>query len=443
MAGFCKSYVVCIVLLAVAGSVPAARPSFGSSVPDDLWGQTGVLFREHWAEFDSTISNSSGRMLRVNDAELSLHPEYGRRPEARANGLTLIDVPEDLFALQGADLCLEVWGGHPGTTRKRFLLNGKQLYAIPDDGCEAGHCAYGYPQIPVRVAQFVSGRNAVQFACDRGQTFWGHFIVDEAAIRCYLKPDHPDLAARGLQGFSAVVELQSQHAALGNEVSITLTYPKPMEAEIESVEYFARYDGYDDDGDGQTNDWHGYTHDRRYVHHIGKATVGPFPIVWDTRMIPDQDGPMALRALVHLEGGLHYWTPVLDGLEFARGRHRVQMYACRDMPVPFWSRASQVRRATIDLPQDLSSVESARLIVKIWDGGEGNVKEPFKINGHPYSITSGRSIHDVVHTDIEIDPAHLKPGANTLSVISDTEHHGIEVLLPGPCLVVRHARAER
>ncbi|HNY77516.1 MAG: hypothetical protein RBS72_04785 [Sedimentisphaerales bacterium] len=443
MAGLGKIYVFCIVLLAVAGSVSAARPSFGSAGSDDRWGQTGVFFREHWAEFDATISNSSGRMLRVNDAELSLHPEHGRRPEARANGLTLIDVPEDLFALQGADLYLEVWGGHPKTANKRFLLNGKQVYAIPDDGCEAGHCAYSYPLVSLKVEQLVSGRNAVQFACDRGQTFWGHFIVDEAAIRGYLKPGHPDLVARGLEGFSARVLLPSGDEAIGDEVSITLTCPKPMEAEIESVECFARYDGYDDDGDGQTNDWHGYTHDRRYVHHIGKATAGPFPIVWDTRMIPDQDGPMALRALVRLKGGLCYWTPVLDGLEFARGRHRVQMYACRDMPVPFWSRASQVRTATIDLPQDLSDVESARLIVRIWDGGEGNVKEPFKINGHSYSITSSRAVHDVVHTDVEVDPSHLKSGPNTLTLLSDTEHHGIEVLLPGPCLVVRYDNSRR
>ena len=75
----------------------------------------GVFFREYWAEFDAEISNSSGRMLRVNDAELSLHEVYGRRPEALANGFTLINVPEDLFGLHEAELYLEVWGGHPGT----------------------------------------------------------------------------------------------------------------------------------------------------------------------------------------------------------------------------------------------------------------------------------------------------------------------------------------
>jgi len=83
----------------------------------------GVFFREHWAQFDAEISNARGRMLRVNDAELSLHEVYGKRPEALSNGFTLINVPEDLFGLHGAELCLEVWGGHPGTANKRFIVN--------------------------------------------------------------------------------------------------------------------------------------------------------------------------------------------------------------------------------------------------------------------------------------------------------------------------------
>lgn len=409
----------------------------------DRWATEGVFFREYWAEYDAAISNSSGRMLRVNDPELSLHPVYGKRPEARANGLTLVEVPEDLFDLQGAEMYLEVWGGHPKTANKRFLLNGKQGYAIADHGCEAGHCIYTYPLVPLEAAQLVTGNNAVQFACDRGQTFWGHFIIDETAIRCYLKPDHPDLVERGLEGFSAQVLLGAEGTALSEDTSIRLSYPQSQEGQIESVEYFGRYHGFDDDGDGVTNDWHGYTHDRQYVHHIGKAVSAPFEAVWDTRMIPDQEGPMALRALVRLEDGLDYWTPVLEGLALAEGRNRVRMYTCSDMPIPFWSRASRLREATISLPQDVSNVESARLMVKIWDGGEGAVKEPFKINGHPYSITSGRAIHDVVHTDVEVDPTHLKPGANRVTLLSDTEHHGIEVLLPGPCLVVRYDRAGR
>ncbi len=108
------------------------------------------------------------------------------------------------------------------------------------------------------------------------------------------------------------------------------------------------------------------------------------------------------------------------------------------MPVPFWSRDSQEKKAVIELPEDTSSLQQVQLKIKIWDGGEGNIKEPFKINGYPYPITSRKAIHDVVFTVAEVNPKHLKPGKNQITLLSDTEHHGIEVLLPGPILIARY-----
>ena len=401
----------------------------------------GIFFREYWAEFDAAISNSSGRMLRVNDAELSLHEVYGKRPEALANGFTLINVPEDLFGLQEAELYLEVWGGHPGTANKRFIVNGKQIYPLGDDGTEVKHCAYSYPAVPIKVEHLVSGQNAFQFACDRGKTFWGHFIIDEAAVRCYLKPDHPDLKKNNLQDFEARVQLQSQGSTLSDSVHISLSYPERHEKSIISVEYFGRYDGFDDNGNKLDNDWHGYTHDRKYVNHVGQVTSPPFALTWDTSMIPSRTGPMALKALVHLKGGFHYFTDMLDGLVFPADRNKVELYKCNVLPKPFWSRASNLQTATINLPRNLANVESARLMVRVWDGGEGAVTEHFKINGHPYSITSGRANHDLVFTNVEVNVNHLKAGENTLTLLSDTEHHGIEILLPGPCLVLRYGKS--
>jgi hypothetical protein len=400
----------------------------------------GVFFREYWAEFDAGISNSKGRMLRVNDAGLSLHEVYGKRPEALSNGFTLINVPEDLFGLEAAELYLEVWGGHPGTANKRVIVNGKQTYPLSDYGTEEKNCTYSNPSIPLKVEHLVNGHNAFQFACDRGESFWGHFIIDQAAVRCYLKPDHPGLKKDNLQDFEAHVKLQPQTSTLSDRVNISLSYPERYEESIMSVEYFGRYEGFDDNGDRLDNDWHGYTHNRKYVNHIGQATSPPFALTWDMSIIPSQSGPIAIKALVHLKGGFHYFTEILDGLVFPAGRNRVELYKCDVLPKPFWSRASNLQTATINLPRDPANANSARLMVRVWDGGEGTVKEHFKINGHPYSITSGKAIHDLVFTNIEVDVKHLKAGANTLTLLSDTEHHGIEVLLPGPCLVLRYGK---
>ena len=400
----------------------------------------GVFFREHWAEFDAEISNSKGRMLRVNDAGLSLHDVYGKRQEALANGFTLINVPEDLFGLQAVELYLEVWGGHPGTANKRVIVNGKQIYPLGDDGSEGKNCAYSYPVIPLKVQHLVSGRNAFQFACDRGNTFWGHFIIDEAAVRCYLKPDHPDLKNTNLQDFEARVQFQPSGSTLPDQVHVSLSYPERYEESIISVEYFGRYEGFDENGNKLDNDWHGYTHDRKYVNHIGKVTSPPYELTWDTSMIPSQSGPMAIKALVYLKGGFCYWTEVLDDLVFPADRNKVELYKCDVLPKPFWSRASNPATATVNLPHNLADVQSARLMIRVWDGGEGTVKEHFKINGRPYSITSGKANHDLVLTNVEVDINHLRAGENIFTLLSDTEHHGIEVLLPGPCLVLRYGK---
>lgn len=396
------------------------------------------FFREYWAVFDKiTNNNPNDTRWRVNDAQLSLHAEFGRRSEALVNGLMLINVPEDLFALAGAELYLELWGGHPQTANKRFILNGKETYFLPDEGTEADNCAYSYPLIPLKVEQMVSGLNAFQFACDRGKTFWGHFIIDNASVRCYLKADHPDLIAAGLQNFSAFIQVEKGRT-ISDLQPLSLVCPAEYFSEIVSVDYFAHYFGYDDNGNLAEDDWHGYTQKQRYKNHIGHAEQPPFAVTWDTRWIPTQSKPMAVKALVSLKNGFKYWTPVTSGLQFAEKRSPVIFYSCNELPRPFWSRAMNEKKAVLLLPEDISKVESAQLYVRIWDGGEGTVKEPFKINNYAYGITSGQAFHDVVFTIAEINPKHLKPGENIITLLSDTEHHGIEMLLPGPAVLLRY-----
>ena len=38
---------------------------------------------------------------------------------------------------------------------------------------------------------------------------------------------------------------------------------------------------------------------------------------------------------------------------------------------------------------------------------------------------------------IDVDPKILRPGANEVRLLSDTDHHGIELLAPGPGLILR------
>ena len=80
--------------------------------------------------------------------------------------------------------------------------------------------------------------------------------------------------------------------------------------------------------------------------------------------------------------------------------------------------------------------EPAELHVNAWTGGAGTVKEYFRLNGHHFPVAEGAK-HELIYSRFEVDPGILKQGINVIELLSDTEHHGIEILLPGPCLMIR------
>jgi len=401
-----------------------------------VYGEQSGFYREYWAVFDPAISNQpDGNRWRVNDPAVSLHPKWGTRWEGKANGLMLISIDEDLFNLRAAQLYLELWGGHPHTRNKQVILNGKATYTLPEAGTQAGHCTYSYPELPIDLNHLVSGTNALQFRCERGSGFWGHYIIDQAAIRCDYQPDHP--ALRDLQGFAPQIITSIEE----DQIRISLQGAQLDKYPITRVTYLGRYSDFDDRGENRTDGWHGFTRGRVWQNAVGSATQPPFEVNWDVTMIPDQPRDMALCALIDFANGLKYRT-FAAGVALPPRPYTVRLYNPVDLPKPFWSRAGEQRETTLELDLAPDQIEAAVLCVKVWDGGEGSVANPFLLNEHPYSVTSGRATHDVVFTKTAVDPDHLKHGENRFTLLSDTEHHGIEVLLPGPCLKIKSSPRE-
>ncbi|MBN1559163.1 hypothetical protein JW998_02865 [candidate division KSB1 bacterium] len=395
----------------------------------------GLFYRQYWAEFDENISNHRDGRWRVNDPEIATDDAFGKRSEVLANGLVLLNAPELLVDLEKAVLYLEMWGGHPHTANKRVTVNGKAVYSIPDYGTALGHCVYAYPSVDIEPPHLVTGVNALQFSCERGEGFWGHFILDNVALQCVYKPDSVRKRHPGLVDFFARVV--APPCIENDTVTLRLDIPQDSAPKIGSVEFIARYTGFDENGNCDHSDWHGYTFKRERISHVGNAVAFPFAIKWDVRLLPDQSTPLQFKAIVKFKDGLCYETAPTTGSLLRRSRESVQMFYCADAPVPFWSRAGVCKTAKIYSPIDPEKIVAAQLHIKIWDGGEGNVTKPFRINGHAYPVTSKRAIHDVVHSVLTIDPAHLVKGDNVIALLSDTDHHGIEILRPGPCLIIR------
>jgi hypothetical protein len=372
----------------------------------------------------------------VNAAGAVLHPEFGKRTEARENGMMLIRAEEDLSLLTGAELYLELWGGHPGTASKRVSVNGRSTYKLPEVGTEAKNCTYSYPTMALKTSDLVNGYNAFQFACDQGTTFWGHYIIDNACLRVALTNAHPALRLAGVSGFACAVKAQPQTNS--ESLVLALDVPARFRDSIASVDFQGFFEGYDENGDGVTRDWHGFTKLRQPVGFLASVTTAPFTTEWSVAMLPAQRD-MSVRGIVHFKSdtNLIYVTPALGDLHTPeRENVRVSIHHGADLPRPFWSRAGQRKSCVIELDVEPGRIGRAELRVVTWTGGAGKTTDYFTLNGRFFPVAEGAR-HEVQHSILPVDPKLLRQGANRIELISDTEHHGIEIFLPGPALVVR------
>jgi hypothetical protein len=221
-----------LATFSLTGTLSAATPSWEGSPGEQLEGR---FWRYHWFERGLTNGNPAyDSRFRVNAPATSLHPEFGRRTEARENGMMLIRAEEDLFQIIAAEFYAEAWGGHPGTANKRITVNGCSTYALPRLGTEDGHCVYFYPAISLQTTDLVNGYNAFQWAVDQGTTFWGHMLVDNAALRVALTNTHPDLSGLGLSEFEASADA---YARFADGFQLNMRLPAAVETLIASVDF--------------------------------------------------------------------------------------------------------------------------------------------------------------------------------------------------------------
>ena len=399
--------------------------------------QEGVFWRVHW--FERAITSPTlgyTRRPRINAPNAVLDPRWGVRSETRENGLLIIQTEEDLFQIQASELYAELWGGHPGTANKRFTINGRSTYQMPRNGTEDGHCTYSYPTIPLLPTDMVNGYNAIQWNVDSGTTFWGHAFVNQACIRMALTNHHSDLVLQKLEGFNAsvstVINKEKESIRLG------LSGSNETFSRIKNVVYQGWYRGYDDNGNLNREDWHGFTKDREPVSFLGVSEEAPFEISWDTSLLPAQKN-VAVRAMITFEEveNTVFLTAATRGLSIADRKHvAVHLYSPVDLPPSFWSRDNHEKTCTFILDESPENIEKAELYVITWTGGSGEVKDYFTLNGQHFPVAEGHA-HEIQYNRLPIDPKLLKKGPNTIRLLSDTEHHGIEIIYPGPALMVR------
>ncbi len=397
--------------------------------------------RIYWYEKGAEHANPhfNGRQLRVNAPEVSVHPTFAARSEPRSSGMARIQIDEELRSIRRADLYTEIWGGHPGTTDKRVSVNGRTMFALPDVGTTNNHCTHQYPSFNLRPIDLVNGHNSLQFACDQGDTFWGHYIVDNTALQIGLTKDDERLGRAKLTDFNVMVEATPVKDGEGYVLEVKGT-PAALAA-IAAVDYQGKYFGFDENGNTWRTDWHGMTKERQPYGMLGSSREKPFRVVWDTTLLPEQTN-VSVRAFVHFKAApeVVYHTTSVGGLVIEKPEaEQVTLHASHDLPAKFWSRADQRKECTINLDIDPRDIVAAELHVVTWTGGAGEVTDYFTLNGQHFPVAEG-SDHSLVYSRLPVDKSLLQRGSNKIVLRSDTTHHGIEVMLPGPTLAVRHRK---
>jgi hypothetical protein len=114
------------------------------------------------------------------------------------------------------------------------------------------------------------------------------------------------------------------------------------------------------------------------------------------------------------------------------------MHAPASIPPQWQTRAGTTHECTVTIARRPQDAAAARLVLATWNGDHC---EDLSVNGVALAGRLGRS-HNYALDVVDVPVRILLPGENVVSTFSSTEHHGVEVMWPGPVLFVRFEEPE-
>lgn len=406
-------------LLLLLGASPAA------------WAQPepGDVFREYtFTPQESFFSELNPDTERDFDSSSAF---YLDRPHA------IKELSLDLEGATRAEMSVEYWGGHIGTSEQRFRVNGNAWTALPQPKGTPGapECYFrtllGAP-VPVPLEQLRGGANQFQFHAgpQRCHSFnWGMYWIYSFTVRVYYNPSEVDHPTGRITAPASGTEL--------HENPVLAASASSPNASVNRVDFIGRYRDFDWEGNGVFRQWHYQTQQGRWRKHIGTAERPDYKVVWNTKWVPDQNRPVQLMAKITDNRGVSYMTPTVEAA-FARPNRSVKMYPCQEVPEYFGVRTGSKKSCTISVDNDLSEATAARLMLSTWSAvSHSSSVHGIRINGALVANNFGR-FHD--YSFDLLDPAleNVEEGANEITIYSESDGHPLEVNWPGPALFVEY-----
>ena len=359
------------------------------------------------------------------------------------NPVLEIEVP-DLTGAVRAEMIIDRWGGHPGTSNKMIRLAGRswlhlpELATIPSSSPEC----YMYEDnlmLDIPLDQLVSGTVTLEGSADRqicNSFDWGQWGWYGVVVRVYYDGTaaHPTGSILSPAAGDTIVD------------AVDITVDAASTGAVEEVQVLAYYEGYDTDGDGVFAEWHRSFYRPKYASSVsiggivGAMTVAPYDINWDVDWIPDQQpGSVKLQARILDDSGMWYVTDLVEDLSLRHSDGIVKMHTMDNLPSAFWVRDGRSKSAEFTIPpeDDLATASSARMIVSTWNGSDTG---KIDVNGL-WQTTDIGTIHHYAVDELSLSVSDLIQGVNTLTISATTVDHGMEVLWPGPVFFVRYGLA--
>ncbi len=388
--------------------------------------QSGQVYKEFY------ITNYGNRW-RVTDPETTSTQAQAYLP----NPVIQFNI-DDLTDAIRAEVVLDVWGGHPGTTEKQIRFNGQEWINVPEllTTPTNGQC---YMQqvnylLDVPISELSQGNNTIE-ATSGGQTCydfnWGQWGLYGLVIRIYYDPGKPHSSGE-------ITSLES-----GDIFTDNPTISVATKGDVGKIEILAKYEGYDIDGDGYYYDWARSYHRTSNTEpitiggHVGSMTTAPYTMVWDTEWVPDQNvGAISLMARIQDNNGYYFVSDLVEDLSLSRATQSVRLFKPEDVPERFWLRNGRTRSSEVFIDgKNLTNATEAKLFIATWNGNDGSPLFSSQLND--FSLPKFGTKYFYSLDTINIPLAELVVGTNDIEFTSTTANHGMEVLWPGPAIMVK------
>jgi hypothetical protein len=378
----------------------------------------GDVYRDHtYARYFGEVDPKG-----TSEGAIAMRPSAGRPRRVIVN---------DLSGAKHAEVSVQYWGGHIGTSDQKFRVNGSDWFQIPQPAGTPTEPQKYYRTIvgdnPVKIplSLIEDGVNTLQFRAGPQIRYGfgcGFFWVYSFTTRIYYDSSKPHVGGR------IVSPLAGQ--TIGENPTITAQLD-PEGEKVRQVDFIGLYDDYDWEGNGLSGQWHWQYKDGVIAKHIGTATEAPYSVTWDTTWIPDQDKPISIMARIVGPDRTIHITPAVTDVTFARKGRSVKMYKASGVSENFGVRLGKRKLCFIDVRDSLANATQAKLVLHTWSADHA---EDIGLNGQKLVDKVGL-VHDYSFDEIPV-PLELVKRRNEFHIYSTTKHHAAEVNWPGPALFI-------